>query len=727
MDVFNLFAKLTLDSDGFDRGVNEAEKSGKGLASSLEGTFSKIKKFAAGALSVVALKKGFDAVMDLANATADYGDKVDKQSQALGLSRKAYQEWEYILGQNGASIDSLSFSMRTLNSLVLSAADGSKESKNAFAELGVGIHEIERLNPEEQFEAVVRAFQKMPAGAQKSALAIKIFGRNGTALLPLLNQSETSIDELRARAAELGLVMSDDAVDAAVTYGDSLDDLQRTFNAFKYAIGAKILPVLTTGIQKITNYARKLRIAYEDNGLAGVWDTLVESFKNIKWPTQEEIIGKIKELWEGVKTAAKNVLKLIFGESADGDIEWPTAEQIESKVKNGLTSMWKGVQTLATSILKLVFGEDKDGGIAFPSSEAIWEKIKGGLGTLWSGIQALATGVLKFVFGETEDGGIAWPTSDELWGKISGGLTGLWNGVKALASGVLKLVFGEDEDGGITWPTAEEVWKKIKSGLIAMWNGVKESAKSILRLMLGTPELPDAHSAGEALRKKIREWWDSIKENFKNVLKWFVPDPSMGDADGSGLKEKIKTWWDEKVKPDLKNILNFVLGLFDLPNVDEMKQKIVAWWDSVKAAVGNLIVNIVPNIPNILGVGGNSVNGIPTQSIADTANDTKGYNKQSMNVLLNSLFGHAKGLNYVPFDGYPALLHRGEQVLTASQARRRNNGQIDMSALFSGLIGAVREGMNGAQLNSYMDSTKVTSKTNDVTGRKLISRRFAPA
>ena len=87
--------------------------------------------------------------------------------------------------------------------------------------------------------------------------------------------------------------------------------------------------------------------------------------------------------------------------------------------------------------------------------------------------------------------------------------------------------------------------------------------------------------------------------------------------------------------------------------------------------------------------------------------------------------GHAKGLNYVPFDNYPALLHRGEQVLTATQARRRGQGQTDLSALVSGVIGAVREGMSGAQLNSYMDTTKVTSKTNNVTGRKLISRRFA--
>ena len=34
---------------------------------------------------------------------------------------------------------------------------------------------------------------------------------------------------------------------------------------------------------------------------------------------------------------------------------------------------------------------------------------------------------------------------------------------------------------------------------------------------------------------------------------------------------------------------------------------------------------------------------------------------------------HASGLNYVPFDGYIAELHKGERVLTATEARGYNN------------------------------------------------------
>jgi TP901 family phage tail tape measure protein len=42
---------------------------------------------------------------------------------------------------------------------------------------------------------------------------------------------------------------------------------------------------------------------------------------------------------------------------------------------------------------------------------------------------------------------------------------------------------------------------------------------------------------------------------------------------------------------------------------------------------------------------------------------------------------HAKGLHDVPYDNYPALLHRHEQVLTASQARKRDSGLESNSVL----------------------------------------------
>ena len=48
------------------------------------------------------------------------------------------------------------------------------------------------------------------------------------------------------------------------------------------------------------------------------------------------------------------------------------------------------------------------------------------------------------------------------------------------------------------------------------------------------------------------------------------------------------------------------------------------------------------------------------------------YVNVSANVSTNG--SHAGGLAYVPFDGYIAELHKGERVLTASEAMEYNSG-----------------------------------------------------
>ena len=514
MTVMELMAKLGIDKSEFDRGVSEAESSGRGLQDSLTNAFDGIKTAAKTLLGAAIFKEMIDAARDLVTETARVGDTIDKSSQKLGLSRRAYQEWEYILSQNGASIENMSAAMRTMNRLIIGGTDEAAES---FGALGLSMTDLFAMQPEQQFEMIVRAFQKMPAGAAKSALAVKIFGRGGMELLPLLNSSADSIDNLRTQAESLGLIMSDDMVDASVRYGDSLDTLNRTFNAFKYSIGAKILPILTTGFEKITSFAGKLRDAYDKRGLEGVWDTLVETFRNIKWPTWEDIKQGLINAWEAIKAGARKIMKLIFGESADGDIAWPTPKQIEEKVKAGLSAMWEGVKELARTILKLVFGEDSEGGIAFPTPKELWDKIKLRLSDLWEGIKGLATGILKFVF-------------------------------------------GEDAEGGITFPTAKELWDKIKSGFTAMWEGVKPLIRDVADWLLGALGFPSVRD----IETQFSDWWNNdIKPKIKSAAEWLLG--TLGLPDPTKTIEKIKKWWNEKILPLLD--LSFWFSV-KMPGID---------------------------------------------------------------------------------------------------------------------------------------------------------------
>ena len=61
-------------------------------------------------------------------------------------------------------------------------------------------------------------------------------------LLPMLNSTSGSIDELKAKAQDLGLIMADEMVDAAGNYADSLDTMQRATAAAGCQIAAGSCP-----------------------------------------------------------------------------------------------------------------------------------------------------------------------------------------------------------------------------------------------------------------------------------------------------------------------------------------------------------------------------------------------------------------------------------------------------------------------------------------------------
>ncbi len=64
---------------------------------------------------------------------AEYGDHIDKMSQKLGLSSTAFQQWDYVLGQAGADINSMSTGMKTLTNKLDDAKNGSESASSPSA------------------------------------------------------------------------------------------------------------------------------------------------------------------------------------------------------------------------------------------------------------------------------------------------------------------------------------------------------------------------------------------------------------------------------------------------------------------------------------------------------------------------------------------------------------------------------------------------------------------
>lgn len=202
----------------------------------------------------------------LANKTAEVGDRIDKMSQKIGLSRQKYQEWDYILSQSGSDIDKMQVGMKTLSQQMVASTKKGSDAEAMFKKLGVSVKDSNGkfISQEEAFEKVIMAFQKMPDGIEKANLAQKLFGKTGSDLRPLLNGVRGNVEELKKKFQDLGMAISDETVDASVKFTDTQDTLKRSFGAMGVMIGGELIPIMQQASDYIIENMPTIRAVAQD-------------------------------------------------------------------------------------------------------------------------------------------------------------------------------------------------------------------------------------------------------------------------------------------------------------------------------------------------------------------------------------------------------------------------------------------------------------------------------
>ena len=222
------------------------------------------------------------AIWDMAQDTAAATDEIDKQSQVIGLSRKAYQEYDYILSQNGMDIAALSGVSKTLTAQMDKVTEGNAAATANFEKMGLSVYDSTgKLKSQEQMLAEsITALQGMEDGTEKARLATELFGKQGQTLMPLLNGEAGSVEELRQKAHELGMVLEDEAVNAGVKFTDSLDTLNRTASGLKISFTANLLPglmQLTTGFTELLTGSENAKDTIS-SGVKSIADSIKSAF-----------------------------------------------------------------------------------------------------------------------------------------------------------------------------------------------------------------------------------------------------------------------------------------------------------------------------------------------------------------------------------------------------------------------------------------------------------------
>ena len=185
------------------------------------------------------------ALVESAKAVSEYGDEIDKTSQKLGLSKQAYQEWDYVMHLAGTEMSSMTTGLKTLTNKLDDAKNGSEDAVAMFDKLGITMDDINSMSREDLFAKTIAGFQGMADSTERAALANDLFGKSGQNLTPLFNQSAEATQALIDEAHEYGMIMSDDAVSASAAFQDSLTKMENTIAGVKNSMIGDLLPSLT--------------------------------------------------------------------------------------------------------------------------------------------------------------------------------------------------------------------------------------------------------------------------------------------------------------------------------------------------------------------------------------------------------------------------------------------------------------------------------------------------
>lgn len=228
-----MMAVLGLDTKGFDKNLKGSQSRAQQWGKSFAKMGAGVSVASAGI--VLALRQQVNAA-----------DQIGKDAQKIGVTTEALGGLRHAAEQSGASAQDLDMSMAKLGKRMADAVGGNKEAAALFDRLGISVTDASGglRSADAVFADVAESLSKMPDGAEKTALAMKLFEEAGLKLIPMLNAGKKGLQDYIAEARDLGILIDDKTAASAAAFNDNLDRLAKTMRGIAIQAMAALAPVL---------------------------------------------------------------------------------------------------------------------------------------------------------------------------------------------------------------------------------------------------------------------------------------------------------------------------------------------------------------------------------------------------------------------------------------------------------------------------------------------------
>jgi len=243
---------------------------------SLQGLEGRIKNTSMAADLLVTGIKGLAAaavtggVLALAKSAIDLADDMRDLSQRTGVSVQTLGQFKVAAELSGTSLEGVAKGLNFLNKNMVAAATGGKDAAAAFQTIGVSTKDAQgNLRTADQvFLDIADRFAALRDGPEKAALAMRVFGKSGADLIPILNLGSKEIQRF-------GLGIGPDFADKADAFNDQLGLMKAQTTVLTVQIGSALLPVMSGLVSIIGDVTKAIGDLAKDfyvaiGGMAGL-------------------------------------------------------------------------------------------------------------------------------------------------------------------------------------------------------------------------------------------------------------------------------------------------------------------------------------------------------------------------------------------------------------------------------------------------------------------------
>jgi lambda family phage tail tape measure protein len=195
-------------------------------------------------LAAVAVTGG---VVALAKSAIDLADDMRDLSQRTGVGVETLGQFKVAAELSGSSLEGVANGLKFLNKNLVAAATGGEGAAAAFRTIGVATTEADGTlrKADKVFLDIADQFARMREGPEKAALAMKVLGKAGDELIPILNLGSKEIQRF-------GLGIGPDFADKADAFNDQLGIMKAQTTVLTVQIGSALLPVMSGLVSVVT-------------------------------------------------------------------------------------------------------------------------------------------------------------------------------------------------------------------------------------------------------------------------------------------------------------------------------------------------------------------------------------------------------------------------------------------------------------------------------------------